>query len=35
VEEEKKRLEKVADWERKVEARRQQIEAWKAGRQRN
>lgn len=32
-EEEKKRLEKVADWERKVEARRQQVENWRAGRQ--
>lgn len=33
-EEEKQRLEKVAEWERKVEARRQQIEDWRAGRQR-
>ncbi|KAK0390167.1 hypothetical protein NLU13_3739 [Sarocladium strictum] len=32
-EEEAKRLEKVAEWERKVEERRQKIEQWRAGRQ--
>lgn len=34
-EEEKKQAEKVAEFERKVEARRQQIENWRAGRQQN
>lgn len=32
AEEEKKRLEKVAEIEAKIEARRQQLEAWRAGR---
>ena len=32
-EEEKKRLEKVAEFERKVEERRQQLQAWSVGRQ--
>lgn len=32
-EEENKRLEKVAEFERKVEERRQKLEAWRTGRQ--
>ncbi len=32
AEEDKKRLEKVAEFERRVEARRQQLEAWRTGR---
>ncbi|KAM3461846.1 hypothetical protein NHJ6243_004625 [Beauveria neobassiana] len=34
IEEEKKRLEKVAEFERKVEERKRQLQEWRAGRQR-